>query len=36
MKQHLDESKAAHEQALQKIAELEMKIIEAGKEVKRF
>jgi phage shock protein A len=32
----LDESKTAHEQALLKIAELEQKIIEAGKEVKRF
>ena len=36
MKQHLDEAKQAHENALQKINELNQEIIEAGKEVGRF
>ena len=33
MKQHLDEAKAANEQAMQKIAELNQTIVDAGKEV---
>jgi chromosome segregation ATPase len=36
MKQHLDEAKDANEKAMQRIAELQQEIVEAGKEVQRY